>query len=416
MRAGFVALALILSPRNTAGLAALFGHRCAIHGPGSASTAATCSSQRRPLVTLSAAPSADHPKDPKAVVEEVPYDAQLASLISGAELAQMRDLVELSRRELEMAIARQDFGMAAEIRDRVRDMEATDPDVLAADLSRQLNSHVGREDYAAAGRVKYQLVRLRRFQPQYQLAGLWEGEYPNGEVEMIRIHYKGDQLYAVKQKGDAHVPKGKVTFQADLAKCISTSEYADEAEPSRDRAEERDTDAPTATKEPPKKPTPKNPPKMEEMVGKRVSVVEVLADGVERRAAVERFTGEGCVAAKGYRDAHFVHGQLLLMDENALGFLWVPLGTMVTFKRAVEAEEVKEVLDENKYENENEDEDTDEENLYEDLEENLLKNKKNALERSLLAMDTVEAKGGLTEMAGSFSEDGEGLYDMEEEE
>ena len=52
MRAGFVALALILSPRNTAGLAALFGHRCAIHGPGSASTAATSSSQQRPLVTL----------------------------------------------------------------------------------------------------------------------------------------------------------------------------------------------------------------------------------------------------------------------------------------------------------------------------------------------------------------------------
>ena len=88
---------------------------------------------------------------------------------------------------------------------------------MAAVLREELSEHVANERYDEAARCRDELLILRRFLPQYQLAGLWKGNYPNHGDEMVRLHYDGDQLYATKITGDEHVPAGEVTFRADLA-------------------------------------------------------------------------------------------------------------------------------------------------------------------------------------------------------
>ena len=57
---------------------------------------------------------------------------------------------------------------------------------------------VAREEYTEAARCRDRLLVLRRFLPQYSLAGLWKGTYPNHGEEMIRVRYDGAMLYATK--------------------------------------------------------------------------------------------------------------------------------------------------------------------------------------------------------------------------
>ena len=39
------------------------------------------------------------------------------------------------------------------------------------------------------------------------------------------------------------------------------------------------------------------------------------------------------MAARGFRQPHYVPGQLFLMDNDVIGFLWLQLGTFVVFNR-----------------------------------------------------------------------------------
>ena len=71
----------------------------------------------------------------------------------------------------------------------------------------------------------------------------------------------------------------------------------------------------------------------------KVEVVSLSADGGQEQREVEQFRGEGRVAARGFQHAHYVPGQLFLMDDGVVGFLWLPIGTFVVFTRVPEAEE-----------------------------------------------------------------------------
>ena len=101
--------------------------------------------------------------------------------------------------------------------------------------------------------------------------------------------------------GDEHVPAGETTFRADL-----TTPYQ---EPAAVEAVEED------------------------LVGVRVEVVSVGSDGTSQQREVERYQGEGRIAARGFQHAHYVPGQLFLMDNDVIGFLWLQLGTFVVFNR-----------------------------------------------------------------------------------
>ena len=214
------------------------------------------------------------------------------------------------------AIADEDYATAAMLRDDLAELRQKDPAVMAMGLREEMAKHVRNERYGEAARCRDELLVLRRFLPQYQLAGLWKGNYPNHGDELVRLHYQGDTLYATKVTGDEHVPAGEVTFRADLTEPTEANDDWTTSPASRFSYGNDD-----------------------QAVGVRVEVLALSPDGKQEPREVEQFRGEGRVAARGFRHPHFVPGQLFLMDDDVVGFLWLPIGTFVVFSRVPEEDE-----------------------------------------------------------------------------
>jgi hypothetical protein len=199
------------------------------------------------------------------------------------------------------------------LRDDLAELRDQDPACLASILREEMDSRVRKQHFREAAVLRDQLVELRQYLPQYQLAGLWKGNYPNHGECIVRFWYQGDTLLAFKVTGDEHVPAGEVTFRADL-----TTPYHD----------------PTISET-----------GSEDLVGVRVEVVSVTSKGTPQQREVERYQGEGRIAARGFQHAHFVPGQLFLIDTDVVGFLWLPLGTFVVFSRVDENERLEVQMD-----------------------------------------------------------------------
>uniref|UniRef100_A0A7S3X1Q2 UVR domain-containing protein n=1 Tax=Emiliania huxleyi TaxID=2903 RepID=A0A7S3X1Q2_EMIHU len=229
------------------------------------------------------------------------FESKLRHFAPAADLPALRTEAARLENDLQSAVEEQDFAAAAMLRDDISQLRQKDPAFLASNLRERLEVLVRRESYGEAATTRDQLLVLRRFQPQYQLAGLWKGVYPNHGEATVKIHYEGDTLVAVKMTGDEHVPAGETTFRADL-----TTPWQEGAS-----VEEIDE---------------------EELVGVRVEVVSVGSDGSEQRE-VERYHGEGRVAARGFQHAHYVPGQLILVEPDTIGFLWQQMGIFVVFNR-----------------------------------------------------------------------------------
>eukprot|EP00965_Chrysotila_dentata_P179360 5923169-Pleurochrysis_carterae.AAC.1 len=103
-----------------------------------------------------------------------PFEAKLKSFAPAAELPELRSQALRIEQQLEDAIEAEDFVQAAMLRDDLAELRSRDPAVLASALRRELDERVKQERYSEAARCRDQLLVLRRFQPQYQLAGLWK--------------------------------------------------------------------------------------------------------------------------------------------------------------------------------------------------------------------------------------------------
>jgi hypothetical protein len=111
--------------------------------------------------------------------------------------------------------------------------------------------------------------------------------YPTGDV-LINVTYAGDTLLATKVTGDDNVPRGQITFTADLTP-RNGSEALEPLKLSLDQS------SLTTTKLP-------------------------------------RFAGRGQVAKRGFVDHKFVEGQLVLFERH-FSFVWVPIRHHVLFRR-----------------------------------------------------------------------------------
>ena len=144
------------------------------------------------------------------------FEGQIARFASRRELPNVRKQRLNIEEQLESAVHTEDYVLAAHLRDDLAELRQKDPVVMASALRDELSRHISGERYDDAARCRDRLLVLRRFLPQYQLAGLWKGNYPNHGDELVRLHYDRDQLIATKVTGDEHVPAGEVTFRADL--------------------------------------------------------------------------------------------------------------------------------------------------------------------------------------------------------
>jgi len=147
------------------------------------------------------------------------FHRHLPSFAQGPDLPTLREQINGAARELEAAVAAEDFPSACALRDRIRGLSTRDPQHRFDEISRALEAAVAVEDYRAAAELHNDLLYVKHHLPQFQLAGLWRGLYPHHGEEVIRIRYARDdpnQLVAIKVTGDAHVPRGEMTFTASL--------------------------------------------------------------------------------------------------------------------------------------------------------------------------------------------------------
>lgn len=108
-----------------------------------------------------------------------------------------------------------------------------------------------------------------------------------GDV-LINVTYVGDTLLATKVTGDDNVPRGKVSFTADL--------------------------------------TPRND-------SNALEPLKLSLDPASTTATkLPRFAGMGQIAKRGFVDHKFIDGQLVMFEKH-FSFVWVPIRHHVLFRR-----------------------------------------------------------------------------------
>jgi hypothetical protein len=151
-------------------------------------------------------------------------------------------------------------------------------------------------DIASAEQYRKEARYARNALPQFNLDGLWVGKYGSHGFEMVNVTYVGDTLVAYKVTGDQNVPKGEVSFTVDLSLDAAASK------------------GPTVA-----------------------GGLEPIQLGKKAAAQwgsqyLQRFAGQGQVASKGYRNAQWLEGQLILVSQY-FSFAWLPISHQVFFGR-----------------------------------------------------------------------------------
>jgi hypothetical protein len=126
---------------------------------------------------------------------------------------------------------------------------------------------------------------------------------------MINVTYSGDRLVAYKVTGDKNIPRGEVTFTADLAP--PPRPVGDDFGPSPSR----------------RRPLP----------GGGALDPIVLSEGSAKKwgtRRLPRFRGSGHAAEPGFVNHQFMEGQLVVIGAgDYFSFAWVPLEHQIFFGR-----------------------------------------------------------------------------------
>jgi len=210
--------------------------------------------------------------------------------LHGDDLFELREYVKKVELELEAA---RETGFVPRIVDTQKALEeAKDMDaeyVYASCLENAMEAQrMGLFDEAEE--LHQEAMEARNLLPQFNLEGLWVGKYGDHGYEMVNVTYVGDKLIAMKVTGDNNVPKGEITFKADLSP---------------------------------------NTVGQEELTPIELSDVASRQWGQKH---LSRFPGKGQVAAEGFTDNQYVDGQLILVGEY-FSFAWIPLGHQIFFGR-----------------------------------------------------------------------------------
>jgi len=140
-------------------------------------------------------------------------------------------------------------------------------------------------------------LKARKMLPQFNLEGLWVGKYGSHGFEMINVTYSGDELIAYKVTGDKNIPRGEISFTANLS--------------------------PSAIADIPGRQSKLDPILLSESSSKKW--------GTKR---LPRFPGQGHAAEPGYINHQFMEGQLVVIGGgDYFSFAWVPLEHQIFFGR-----------------------------------------------------------------------------------
>lgn len=216
-----------------------------------------------------------------------------------AEYWDLRDEIVKLEEDLAMALDEETSEAAVmELESALREARAKDPEYVYQVVGGAAESDVWTS--SADQHAKYEVAsrEAKKMLPQFNLEGLWVGKYGSHGFEMINVTYSGDQLIAYKVTGDANIPRGEISFTADLSLPV-----ADETHP-----------AGTPTLAP-------------------IVLSESSADkwGTTR---LPRFPGQGHAAEPGFVNHELLEGQLVVIGPGEyFSFAWVPLEHQIFFGR-----------------------------------------------------------------------------------
>jgi len=210
--------------------------------------------------------------------------------LHGDELIELRQYIENLETDMVDARERNDVGRLSDLQKALHESWNMDPEYAYnnclenAETSEKCGMHDEAQEWLQEAN------EARACLPQFNLQGLWVGKYGDHGYEMINVTYAGDTLVATKVTGDKNVPKGELTFTADLS---PNAEGRDELEP--------------------------------------IELSEVASQQWGHKH-LPRFPGQGQVAAEGFVNNQWMEGQLILVGEY-FSFAWVPIGHQIFYGR-----------------------------------------------------------------------------------
>ena len=128
--------------------------------------------------------------------------------------------------------------------------------------------------------------------------------YGQHGYEMVNVTYQGDLLVAYKVTGDKNVPRGEITFQADLDPLHRGANVESSGDPSTPTVEQLQP--------------------------------IILTDKAARKwgtSQLPRHKGLGQVAEAGFKKNQWMEGQLIIIGQEYFSFAWVPIEQQIFFGR-----------------------------------------------------------------------------------
>jgi len=202
--------------------------------------------------------------------------------LQGENLMKLRKEVQQRRIELKEAMRLGDVDQVDALRNEISWAQSQDAEFVYRESQQAMRNAILQGDEHEASELKEVLTDARKSINHFNLEGLWVGKYGKHGFEIINVTYSGDTLIAYKVTGDKNVPKGEITFTANLT-------------PDKDSVSE--------------------PIKLPEKASKQWGVGHVL-----------RFPGEGQIASEGFKDRSWVDGQLFVIGKY-FSYIWTPQGT-----------------------------------------------------------------------------------------
>jgi len=223
----------------------------------------------------------------KKSLESVEFKAEY---VFGDQLQHLRQQVRKLREELLEAKTIEDAIKVLELEREIFNAQQRDAEFVYSVSMESMENAETIGKFSDANKYLKEAINARNSLPQFNLHGLWVGKYGDHGYEMVNVTYVGDTLFAHKVTGDRNVPKGELSFTADLSPLGRSKELLEPIE---------------------------------------------LADSAAKQWGskyLPRFIGQGPVAAEGFENDQSIEGQLILANEF-FSFAWVPIGYQVLFGR-----------------------------------------------------------------------------------
>jgi hypothetical protein len=243
--------------------------------------------QQEPETTTNFIPMESQPPSPQRLTR-IQEEAEMKSkFLHGDELIELRKYITNLELDLQFAKDKRDNNRIRDLTKALYESKNMDAEYVYYNCMEMADIAETEEEVIE---WKKEAQAARECLPQFNLQGLWVGKYGDHGYEMINVTYVDDTLIATKVTGDKNVPKGEVTFSANL----------------HPKAEGRDKLEPIELSD--------------------------IASKQWGHKHLPRFPGQGQVAAEGFINQQWMDGQLILVGEY-FSFAWIPIGHQIFFGR-----------------------------------------------------------------------------------